>query len=188
MKDRRNLGQDLLEILTVLSRWGIGAFFIYSGFVKATHPVEFLKIIRQYEMVSNPFVLNSIASALPWFEVFCGLLLVLGVAVRGTVLMILAMLIPFTVAVLNRALAIYHSVHALAFCAIKFDCGCGTGEEFICQKVAQNCGLILLATWLLAGRGRQFTLKYALLGSPGAEKVPAPETHSAAEGLLSRPD
>jgi uncharacterized membrane protein YphA (DoxX/SURF4 family) len=175
MKASRNLGQELLEILTVLSRWGIGAFFIYSGFVKAMHPVEFLKIIRQYEMVSNPFVLNSIASALPWFEVFCGLLLVLGVAVRGTVLMILAMLIPFTLAVLKRALAI-HSVQALAFCAIKFDCGCGTGEEYICHKLVQNCGLILLAAWLLAGRGRQFSLKYDLLKGNKPEPIPAPET------------
>src|SRR5438876_8610515 len=154
MKDWRTLGRDLLEILTVLARWVVGGFFIYTGFNKALHPVEFLKIIRQYEMVSSPFLLNSIASALPWFEIFCGLLMLAGVAVRGTVLMLLGVLIPFTLAVLKRALAI-QSVQALAFCAIKFDCGCGTGEEYICHKLVQNCGLVLLCAWLLAGRGRQ---------------------------------
>ena len=50
--------------------------------------------------------MNSIGAALPWFEVFCGLLLLFGVAVRGSALKLLAMLVPFTLVVLKRALAI----------------------------------------------------------------------------------
>jgi len=40
----------------------------------------------------------------PWFEVFCGLLLLTGVAVRGTALTLLLMLVPFTLLVFRRAL------------------------------------------------------------------------------------
>src|SRR5438046_2466436 len=111
-----------VEIAGILIRWLLGGLFIYMGLSKALHPVEFLKLVRQYEMVSSPFLLNTIAAVLPWFEVVCGALLVAGVAVRGTALLLLGMLVPFTVIVLRRALAMA-AERSLPFCAIKFDCG-----------------------------------------------------------------
>ena len=70
------------------------------------HPEYFLKLVREYHMVGSTWLLNSIAAALPWFEVFCGLLLLFGVAVRGSALMLIAMLVPFTAIVFKRALEI----------------------------------------------------------------------------------
>jgi uncharacterized membrane protein YphA (DoxX/SURF4 family) len=153
-----------LDAGTVLARWFLGGMFVYMGLHKALDPVEFLKQVRQYEMVEQSFLLNSIAAALPWFEVFCGLLLLAGVAVRGAALMLAAMLIPFTLLVLKRALAVA-SAESLAFCAVKFNCGCGSGEVLICRKLAENCGLTLLAFWLLAGRGRQLSARFSLQGN-----------------------
>ena len=152
----------LLDVLTVLARWSLGGWFIYMGLSKALHPDEFLKLVHQYKLTVSPFVLNFIAVTLPWFEVFCGLLLVMGFAVRGTAVILVLMLVPFTIVVLHRALAI-HTLQGIPLCAVKFDCGCGTGEEWICRKIPENCGLILLAAWLLAGRGRQWCLRYQLL-------------------------
>ena len=129
--------------------------------VLALDPVDFLKLVRQYDMVQNHFLLNLIASTLPWFEVYCALLLLAGVAVRGTALMILGMLIPFTAVVLNRALAI-HAAGQLAFCAIKFDCGCGTGEVFICHKLAENTLLAFIAFVLLCWPNARFCLRHSL--------------------------
>src|ERR1035438_9694928 len=94
------------EAAAVLARWALGALFIYMGLKKAMHPVEFLKLTRQYEMVHSSFLLNSIAAGLPWFETFCGVLLLAGVAVRGTALTLVAVLVPFTWLVLQRALAL----------------------------------------------------------------------------------
>ena len=37
--------------------------------------------------------MNALATMLPWFEVFCGVLLVLGIAVRGTALLLAGMLV-----------------------------------------------------------------------------------------------
>jgi uncharacterized membrane protein YphA (DoxX/SURF4 family) len=148
----------------VLARWLLGAVFLYMGLSKALHPVDFLKLVRQYDIVQSSLILNSIAAALPWFEVFCGLLLLLGVAVRGTALTLMMMLAPFTILVLHRALAI-QSALAIPFCAVKFDCGCGSGAEFICDKLLENFLLILLSGWLLSGRGRQFSLRFSLLKS-----------------------
>ena len=152
------------DLAAVLARWLLGVLFLYMGLNKALHPVEFLKLVRQYELVQNPLLLNSIAAALPWFEVFCGVLLVAGVAVRGSALMLMLMLVPFTFVVLQRALAL-QSVLAIPFCAVKFDCGCGTGEVLICHKLVENGGLILLSGWLLMGRGRHLCARYSLMKS-----------------------
>ena len=154
-----------MDIFTVLTRWLLGAAFVYLGLNKALHPVDFLKLVQQYDLTQNALFLNSIAAGLPWFEVFCGLLLLTGVAVRGTALTLLLMLVPFTLLVLHQALLL-QAAQAIPFCAVKFDCGCGTGEEFICRKLLENFLLILLSGWLLAGRGRQFSLRFSLIKSP----------------------
>jgi uncharacterized membrane protein YphA (DoxX/SURF4 family) len=153
-----------LDGATVAARWLLGAQFVYFGLVKGLEPVSFLKLVRQYDLVHTPLLLNGIAGALPWFEVFCGLLLLAGVAVRGTALTLTCVLIPFTAVVWHRAL-ILQAERAVPFCAVKFDCGCGAGEEFICRKLLENAGLILVALWLLAGRGRGLALRYSLSSS-----------------------
>ena len=146
----------------MLGRWWLGCVFIYMGLNKALpHPEYFLKLVRQYDMVTSPWLLNSIGAALPWFEVVCGLLLLVGVAVRGVAVNVVVMLVPFTFIVLRRALALAAAT-GKPFCAVKFDCGCGAGEVFICHKLVENTVLFLLAVWLLTGRGRQLCLRFNL--------------------------
>jgi uncharacterized membrane protein YphA (DoxX/SURF4 family) len=155
----------LFDLLLVAARWALGGLFVYMGLHKVLHPIDFLKLVRQYEMVNSYFVLNAIAAALPWFEIFCGLLLIAGIAVRGTALVTLAMLIPFTIVVFHRAQGIA-SAQGILFCAVKFDCGCGGGEMFICRKLVENAGLMLLALLLFTGRGKLFAARFRLL--PGS--------------------
>ena len=154
--------RNALDLATVLARWLLGVLFLYMGLNKALHPVEFLKLVRQYELVQEPLLLNSMAAALPWFEVFCAVLLLAGVAVRGSALMLLLMLVPFTLVVLQRALAM-QAVLAISSCAVKFDCGCGTGEVLICRKLVENGLLLLLSGWLLMGRGRHLSARYSVV-------------------------
>ena len=153
-----------VEYLAVLTRWVVGTLFIYMGLKKALHPADFLTLIREYDMVHTPFLLNTIATTLPWFETFCGILLLSGVAVRGTAAVLVGMLVPFTLLVLKRALAIA-SVKNMVFCSVKFDCGCGAGEVFICNKLLENSVLVLLSLWLISGAGRRFALRYSLFGT-----------------------
>ncbi len=135
--------------------------FVYMGLNKALDPVGFLKLVRQYDILTNPYLLDAIAAGLPWFEVFCGLLVIAGVAVRGSALMLLLMLAFFTPLVLRRALLIAAAQH-MPLCAVKFDCGCGTGEVFACNKMVENCVLMVVSTWLLTGRGRRWCLRFSL--------------------------
>ena len=145
----------------VAARWIVGGLYIWMGLQKAMDPVGFLKLLHQYDVVPTPLLLNLIAATLPWFEVVCGLLLVLGVAVRGTALLSVAMLVPFTGLVLRRALAL-HAGGDLPFCAIKFDCGCGAGEVLICRKLAENALLLGLSLGLVLLRRHILCLRPAL--------------------------
>jgi uncharacterized membrane protein YphA (DoxX/SURF4 family) len=155
------LGQ---EWVGVLARWILGGVFVYMGLNKVAHPVDFLKILREYNMVGSHTMLNFIAAALPWVEVYCGLLLLVGIAVRGSASLLIGMLVPFTVVVLNRALAV-QAANPIPFCAIRFDCGCGAGEVLICHKLLENCLLILLSLLLLVGGGNRWCLQYQFVKS-----------------------
>lgn len=147
----------------MLLRWVIGALMLYLGLSKALQPVQFLKLIREYEAVADPLLLNGLAGLLPWLEAFLGLLLISGVAVRGSAFVLVMMLGPFTVAVLRRALAIQTSL-GIPFCAVRFDCGCGLGEVWICQKLAENALLVAVSLALMAGAGRRLCARYRLWG------------------------
>ena len=162
-----------VEIGSAIVRWGLGVFFIYMGLKKAMDPVEFLKLLHQYRMPVSPLVLNSIAAALPWFEVVCGLLLAAGIAVRGTALLLVAMLIPFSVVVLNRAMHL-SVTKAIAFCAVKFNCGCGGGEVVICHKLLENTLFTVLALWLVYSPRRAFCLRHNLFGPLANGKISTP--------------
>ena len=138
----------LRRYISLLSRWILGAVFLYLGANKALHPIEFLKVLRQYEITEQPLLLNGIAALLPWLEIFTAGALLTGRVVRGSALICLGMLLPFSGAILRRALAL-HAAQGTAFCAIRFDCGCGTGEVVICHKLIENSLLILLSLLLL---------------------------------------
>ena len=85
-----------VDAANLLVRWLLGGLFIYMGWQKVVHPVLFLNLLREYHMVQNTTALNCIAIAVPWFEVFCGLLLIAGIAVRGTALLLAGMQAPRT--------------------------------------------------------------------------------------------
>jgi uncharacterized membrane protein YphA (DoxX/SURF4 family) len=157
---RRSTGNATgwLEMAAVVVRWGIGLLFIYMGLNKALDPVGFLKLVRQYDLVDSAWLLNSVAATLPWFEVFCGALLVAGIGIRGTALVLILMLAPFTGIVIERAMDIQGAL-GIAFCAVKFDCGCGTGEVLICRKIIENTLLFLGCVWLMTGRGQRWSVR-----------------------------
>jgi uncharacterized membrane protein YphA (DoxX/SURF4 family) len=169
-----------LDVTTVIARWFLAVTFIYMGLQKALDPVTFLKLVRQYEIVKNPFMLNAIASSLPFFEIACGLFLLFGVAVRGTAVNLIAMLVPFTLMVLRRALEIA-ATQGTPFCAIKFDCGCGNGEVIICHKLIENTGLLFLSCWLLSGFGRQLCARFSLLKTNSDAPTPVSGPSTTAE-------
>lgn len=160
---------DDTAIPSVIARVVLGAMFIYTGVNKAAEPYDFLKMLREYQLFGPEayWWMNLVAITLPWLEIFCGVLLLGGIALRGTALVLAGMLVPFTIVVTLRAVGI-HSAEKIAFCAIQFDCGCGTGEVNICRKLVENTGLILLSLVLLWSRT---TLAFTSLSAPKKTSV-----------------
>jgi uncharacterized membrane protein YphA (DoxX/SURF4 family) len=128
-------------------------------------PVQFFKLIREYEMFPPRAwrLLNFTVVVMPWVEVLCGVLLVLGIGVRGAAGLLLALLVMFTSMIILRGI---HEQHArqIAFCAIQFNCGCGAGVVWICHKIPENLALILFAAVCLLSRSDRFCLARNLVG------------------------
>jgi uncharacterized membrane protein YphA (DoxX/SURF4 family) len=154
--------------LTLAARGVLAATFIYMGATKAWHPEEFLRLIRQYGLQGPPLAVNFLAAALPWIEIWCGLLLAVGVAVRGTALLAGGMLVAFTAIVLMRALEL-QAANGLPLCAVAFDCGCGSGVVPVCRKLVENVALIGLSAWLACVRRTCWCLWYTLGVQSGEE-------------------
>ncbi|HZL99208.1 MAG TPA: MauE/DoxX family redox-associated membrane protein [Planctomycetota bacterium] len=156
-----------LDALTLMARLILGGTFLVLGALKIGDPVGFLKAVRQFGVVADtdPTLLNAVAAWLPWIEVSCGLLLLLGAGVRGAALIVLAMLLVFTPAIASRGIEL-RAAGGGPFCDIAFDCGCGTGVVNVCSKLAQNAALIGLALLALLSRSTRFCLRPQLLAPP----------------------
>lgn len=150
---------DATGVPLLVARLILGGVFVWLGVNKVADPIGFLKLIREYALIpaDMPWLLNGMAVAFPWLEIWCGSLLLLGIAVRGVGASMLLLLGVFSTAILLRALDI-HAAGGQAFCAIKFDCGCGTGEEYVCSKLPQNLALMLLAALTIWSHSRRFCL------------------------------
>lgn len=143
----------------VLIRIFLGAYFVHTGFNKVQDPFAFLKVIRLYEMLPEapPYFLNGTAVILPWLEIVCGLVLVLGVFVRGAGALIAGMFCVFSPAILLRAVTVMGE-QGISFFQIEFDCGCGMGKEIIWIKLCKNTGLLLLTIVTIVSRSRRYSL------------------------------
>lgn len=157
-----------------VARWVLGATFVAMGSAKVGDTVTFLKLIREYGLVSedNSTILTSLAVVLPWLELWLGALVLAGVAVRGSSLALLAMLVVFTGAIGLRTQGLMET-EGLALCAVAFDCGCGSGVVNVCRKLSENLGLMTLAVVVLCSGNSRMCLRHRLLGAPG--RAPATE-------------
>lgn len=163
----------------LIARVVLGYVFISMGISKVDDPIAFLKMLREYEMFPDgAFALeNFIALTLPWIEVLCGALLIVGVLIRGAALSLLIMLTGFTIVIFLRAVAIYNEGNLNSFCDVAFDCGCGAGPVGMCVKLPENLALWMLCGVPLLSVSRRFCLagifkKEDAPGSQGAETSP----------------
>ena len=69
---------------------------------------------------------------------------------------------PGILAAVDHAGEARHAGSDLPFCAIKFDCGCGTGEILICRKLAENTLLTALSAGLIFWPAHRFCLRHSL--------------------------
>jgi uncharacterized membrane protein YphA (DoxX/SURF4 family) len=143
----------------LLARLLFGAVMISFAVPKIAEPLDFLKEIRNYHIMPEEpaIMMNMVAVSLPWVELLGSLALIFGVFRRGAATLFVGLMIFFSAALLYRAWGIY-AVEDIAFCSIRFDCGCGHGPVFICRKVLENAGLALLAFYVMISRSTRLTM------------------------------
>ncbi len=161
----------------LLARLFVGGMFAYLAYNKIVDPFEFLKLTREYQIFPEhpPQFLNIIAAVVPWLEILTATALILGVFMRGAAAMIFGMLMFFAPVLLIRAWSIYTDPAAgiTSFCDVRFDCGCGTGEVYICSKMLENTAMQLAVLIPLFTRSRLLCLSQ-LFSKRRPQPAPAP--------------
>jgi uncharacterized membrane protein YphA (DoxX/SURF4 family) len=103
--------------LALAFRLYLGGLFIYASIYKIQYPTEFAESIAAYQMVPY-FLVNPMAAVLPWLELICGALAVVGLRVRAALTVMAALMAVFTLGLL----------WVVAW-DIPIGCGCFTGQE-----------------------------------------------------------
>jgi len=122
------------KVLLVV-RWILALVFLYAGIGKIINPADFAQDIDNYRIL--PYLLVTLMAAiLPWIEVICGLLLLLGKWNLGT---------SFTVAGMNVVFII--AISSAMARGLDISCGCfasfGEGAKAGFPKIFED--LFLLA-------------------------------------------
>lgn len=89
--------------LALAFRVYIGALFIYASMYKISYTAEFAETIASYQLVPY-WAVNFLAVFMPWLELVCGVLLIVGFRAKSAVTIIGGMLVMFTLAVLINLL------------------------------------------------------------------------------------
>ncbi len=166
---------DATGVPLLLARLGVGGMFACLAILKLLKPTEFLKSLHvtyALETWMPYWGVNLIAVALPALELTCAAVLLLGIGIRGAALLVNGMLAFFAPMLIIHALDLLHAGKFATFCAVKFDCGCGKGEVFICPKLAENAALQIGALIALFSASRRFCLA-ALFRRPAKARVTA---------------
>ena len=123
-------------LTVLLGRVGLGAVFLFAAAPKIADPEAFIRGIHHYKMLPHPAV-ALLGWWLPWLEMLCGVLLVLGVWTRAAAAVVGCLLAVFLVAV---GLAVARGLN--------IDCGCfGTegGRTVGILTLLQDLGFMVLA-------------------------------------------
>lgn len=125
------------KVLVVL-RLILGISFIIASIHKIADPSAFAHIIYGYGLFPNDLI-NLIAIAVPFLELICGVLLVIGVYQGGASLILNIMLLGFILAISTNLIRGYD-----------FDCGCFTSSA---AGESSDPVSLLLRDFLFLGMG-----------------------------------
>jgi len=147
----------------LISRWIIGGSFLYASLCKIWLPMQFARSIAAYQLVPDT-ISRLMAVFLPWFELFCGLFLLIGLFTPGSIRLVTGMLVVFIGAV---------SITMIR--NIDVDCGCFyncfTGEledtGHLGETLARDLFYMVLACSVLFAKTRWLSMDRWLKAKSG---------------------
>lgn len=142
------------RLLLLVCRLAVAALFLFAAYQKLfapdSGPQKFALAINSFKILPAHLV-QLATGAIPWIEVLCGLLLIIGLWTRAAAWLLVALLVAFTGAVVSVILR-----------KMSVTCGCFGNLTLICPKEALSwCkagenALILIPTLLVAVFGGGF--------------------------------
>jgi uncharacterized membrane protein YphA (DoxX/SURF4 family) len=89
--------------LALAFRLYLAGLFVYASMYKINYTAEFAETIATYQMVPY-WLVNGMAVGLPWAELICGILLMVGIRVRSCAALLSSLMLIFTLAILVNLL------------------------------------------------------------------------------------
>jgi putative oxidoreductase len=135
-------GKHLLSALRI----ALGAVFFYAGAIKVNDPQAFAGNIAAYKLLPY-FASYLMAAILPWLEVFCGLLLIIGLRVKAAAAMVILLNLTFMAA-----------LAAAMVRGLDIDCGCfkqGGNKTPAWLALARDAVLLSMALIVFLGADRK---------------------------------
>lgn len=133
-----------MNVLNLLLRLAFGGLFVYAGGVKLLDPlglVSFTDDIRTFHILPDPWV-GWLAMALPWFEIICGVAVIVGPLKKGALVLLNLSLLVFLGALISAWVR-----------GLDVSCGCfGHADEntSVQEMILRDLGLLAMGCWLLA--------------------------------------
>jgi len=117
----------------------LGVVFIWASIDKIAHPAGFAEAIYNYRMLPH-WTINLMAIIMPWLELICGILLIVGVLWRGSAFMIGVLLAVFIVALSSALIR-----------GLDISCGCFTvdGDHGIAVDLLVRDILMIIGVGIL---------------------------------------
>lgn len=133
------MGESILLQLPL--RVFLGGVFVFAAYNKIPAVQSFAEAIKGFQVVdaeSHPELIVIGAFVIPWFELFAGLMLILGLRARSAAMGIGLLLAVF----------IYALLHVI-FTDVSADCSCFGDENFICGSTVGWCQVIRNVVFLI---------------------------------------
>ncbi len=119
----------------------MGGVFLWASWQKIADPQDFAKIIGNYDLLPAVLI-NPVALILPYVEAFCGLLLLTGRLVKGSLLLVNGLLIIFIIAICISL-----------FRGLDIQCGCfslsSNARRDLLGVLVRDIVLLAIGAWTL---------------------------------------
>lgn len=122
-----------LNVSALLLRLALAGVFGFAAWVKLNDPQEFLTSIKGFQLLPDHLLAPN-AYLVPWTEVVCCILLLIGWRAQAAALVLWTMLVVFIAAIMS---AIYRGLSLKCGCFGDFSLMCTGGEVGWCN-VLQN--------------------------------------------------
>ena len=137
--------------LTTLFRMIIGLIFIYASLEKIAYPAYFAVSVQNYQLIPDYFT-NIIAVVLPWLELYCGILVLIGYWHQAGAAIVSLLNIVFIMALTSAV-----------FRGLDIDCGCyGAGSSVNISRIIEDLFLLSFSLHITLFPQSKFALENLL--------------------------